>query len=69
MVRLTCDLATQAYAARRCEGKTDLEIRRCLNRYVGREVYRLITAPPTVPAGAELRAARSSAGVSFTIVA
>lgn len=70
MVRLTCDPTTQAYAARRrCEGKTDREIMRCLKRYVAREVYRLITTPPTITPGAELRAARTAAGISLASVA
>lgn len=67
MVRLTCDPATQAYAARRrSEGKTDREIKRCLKRYVAREIFRLITAPASVPAGPELRAARTTAHISLT---
>jgi len=70
MVRLTCDPATQAYAARRrTEGKTDREIMRCLKRYVAREIYRLITAPPAVPAGADLRAARTTASISLATAA
>lgn len=70
MVRLTCDPVTQAYAARRRgEGKTDREIMRCLKRYVAREVYRLITAPPAVPAGPELRIARTAAGISLATAA
>jgi transposase len=70
MVRLTCDAATRAYAERRRgEGKTDREIMRCLKRYIAREVYRLITVPPAVPQGAELRAARKAAGISLEAAA
>lgn len=59
MVRLTCDPATQAYAARRrAEAKTDREIMRCLKRYVAREVYRLLTEPPASTSG--LRPERGS---------
>jgi len=66
MVRLNCDPATQAYAARRrAEGKTDREIIRCLKRYVAREIYQLITNPPAVPSGADLRARRSAAGLTL----
>lgn len=37
------DPATKAYIERRCsEGKTDREIRRCLNRYIARELYRTL---------------------------
>lgn len=39
--RLRLDKETQAYAERRrAEGKTDREIRRCLKRYVARQIYR-----------------------------
>jgi len=39
--RLRCDAQTRAYAARRrAEGKTEREIKRCLKRYVARELYR-----------------------------
>jgi transposase len=49
ITRLRRDPATRAYAERRrAEGKTDREIRRCLGRYVTRQLYRqLETAPPT----------------------
>jgi transposase len=39
---------TQAYVARRtAEGKTTPEIRRCLKRYIARELYRTLTATMT----------------------
>jgi transposase len=45
MVRLRSCPTTQAYAARRAaEGKTSREIRRCLKRYITRELYRTLTA-------------------------
>ncbi|MDA8296592.1 MAG: IS110 family transposase [Actinomycetota bacterium] len=70
MVRLTCDERTKTYAARRrAEGKSDRDIVRCLKRYVAREVFRHLTAPETIPAGEELRAARQGAGLSLAIVA
>jgi transposase len=66
MVRLTCCERTQTYAnARRAEGKTRREIIRCLKRYVAREIYQLLTDPPTVPVGAELRAARTTAKLTL----
>ena len=44
---------TRAYLARRtAEGKTAREIRRCLKRYIARELYRQLTRsmkPPTNP--------------------
>jgi transposase len=43
LTRLTCDPATRAYVARRVgEGKTPREIRRCLKRYVARELFKLL---------------------------
>ncbi len=70
MVRLTCDQRTQDYAARRhTEGKTNREIMRCLKRYVAREIYGLLTDPPAVPNGADLRARRTAAGINLTVTA
>ncbi len=70
MVRMTCDPETQAYVARRrAEGKSHREIVRCLKRYVAREVYHLLTDPPPVPNGAELRVARNAAGISLATAA
>jgi transposase len=47
--RLRHDPATRAYAdRRRTQGKTDRDIKRCLKRYIARQLYRqLETAPPT----------------------
>ena len=37
------DAITKAYfERRRSEGKTDREIRRCLKRYIARELYRVL---------------------------
>jgi transposase len=42
------DPATQAYLARRrTEGKSDREIRRCLKRYIARQLFRALTAAMT----------------------
>ena len=39
--RLRLDKETQAYVERRrAEGKTDREIKRCLKRYIARQIYR-----------------------------
>jgi transposase len=47
LTRLRHDPATRAYATRRrAEGKTNREIRRCLVRYVARQLYRLLEANP-----------------------
>jgi len=70
MVRLTCCERTKTYATqRRAEGKTRREIIRCLKRYVAREIYQLLTHPPTVPVGADLRARRTTAKRSLADVA
>ena len=43
---------TRAYVARRtAEGKTTRKIRRCLKRYIARELYRPLTRSMTPPAG------------------
>jgi transposase len=42
------DPATQAYLARRqTEGTSDREIRRCLKRYIARQLFRTLTAAMT----------------------
>ncbi|WP_433304665.1 transposase [Actinoplanes sp. CA-030573] len=49
LTRLRLDPATRAYAERRrSEGRTDREIRRCLGRYVTRQLYRQLENPPAV---------------------
>lgn len=48
--RLRYDPATRAYAdRRRADGKTDREIKRCLKRYVARQLFRLLENPPPTP--------------------
>lgn len=48
--RLRYDPATRTYAERRrTEGKTDREIRRCLKRYIARQLYRHLEAGPPTP--------------------
>jgi transposase len=47
--RLRYDPATRAHAQRRrAEGKTNPEIRRCLVRYVARQLYRLLESQPAL---------------------
>jgi transposase len=47
LTRLRSDPATRASAQqRRAQGKTNREIRRCLVRYVARQLYRLLEANP-----------------------
>jgi transposase len=46
--RIRYDADTQAYVSRRtAQGKTPREIKRCLKRYVARELFRLLEHPPT----------------------
>jgi transposase len=46
--RLQRDPRTRVYAERRrAEGKTDREIKRCLKRYIARELYRRLETPPS----------------------
>jgi transposase len=48
--RLRHDPATRAYAERRrAEGRTDREIRRCLKRYIARQLYRQLEHHPLDP--------------------
>ncbi len=70
MVRLRCDERTQAYAARRrSEGKTTRDTIRCLKRHIAREIHRLLTNPPPVPHGADLRHRRLNANIALTAAA
>jgi transposase len=51
LTRLQHDPATRAYAARRlAEGKTPREIKRCLKRYVARQLFRILEASGPHPA-------------------
>jgi len=51
VTRMRDDPATRAYIARRtAEGKSEREIRRCLKRYITRQLYRAMTAAPALAA-------------------
>lgn len=46
--RLRYDPTTRAYAERRrADGKTDREIKRCLKRYIARDLFKLLENPPS----------------------
>ena len=46
LTRWRCDPRTHTYIAhRRAQGKSDREIRRCLKRYITRELYRALATP------------------------
>lgn len=48
ITRTTCHPDTRAYIARRtAQGKTRPEIRRCLKRYIARDLYRLLERAPS----------------------
>jgi hypothetical protein len=48
--RLRRDPQSRAYAERaRAQGKTDREIRRCIKRYITRQLYRQLENPPARP--------------------
>lgn len=48
--RIRYDQTTQQYVARRtAEGKTAREIKRCLKRYIARDLYRLLEDRPITP--------------------
>jgi transposase len=46
----TCQRTRAYIARRRAEGKTDPEIRRCLKRYIARELYRALNTSTTLTA-------------------
>lgn len=47
LARSRCDEATRSYIERRrAEGKSDREIKRCLKRYVARQLYRQLEGAP-----------------------
>jgi transposase len=49
VTRMRDDPTTRAYIARRtAEGKSEREIRRCLKRYITRQLYRAMTAAPAL---------------------
>jgi hypothetical protein len=51
LTRLRTDPVTRAYAQRRrAQGKTNREIKRCLVRYVARQLYRLLETQPALDA-------------------
>lgn len=70
IVRMATDARTKAYVdARTRDGKTKKEIIRCLQRYVAREIYHLLTNPSPAPDGADLRQQRTAAHISLQTAA
>lgn len=65
--RMRTDQRTIDYTQRRqAQGKTRREITRCLKRHIAREIYRLLTDPPPIPNGADLRRQRTHNGLTLT---
>jgi hypothetical protein len=63
LTRLRTDPATRAYATRRrAQGKTNREIKRCLVRYVARQLYRLLETQPALDATEERPPERAMMG-------
>ncbi len=66
LVRMSSDDHTKAYVTRRtAEGKSKREIIRCLKRHVAREMFKLLTHPPAVPHGNDLRVLRTRARLTL----
>ncbi|MGH3601901.1 MAG: transposase [Pseudonocardiaceae bacterium] len=54
LTRMRCCDKTRAYVARRtAQGKTPREIRRCLKRYITRELYRAVATAMSPTTGAD----------------
>lgn len=70
LVRMSCDERTRDYVAKKsAQGKSTREVMRCLKRAIAREVYKLLTNPPAIPAFEDLRPARHQRGLSLQTVA
>ena len=70
MVRLRVHQQSIDYAARRrAQGSTRRETIRCLKRHIAREIYRLLTHPPQVPHGTDLRRHRNQHGLTLDAAA
>ncbi|MBT2269950.1 transposase [Rhodococcus qingshengii] len=70
MIRSNSDERTRVYTARRtAEGKSPREISRCLKRHIAREVYSLLTTPPTIAGTDDLRPLRHRTGLAMHVAA
>ncbi|WP_349361780.1 transposase [Paenarthrobacter sp. PH39-S1] len=59
LVRMSKDQRTRDYVAKRtAEGKSKMEIMRCLKRYVAREIYRVLRNPRPASVTNDLRPRR-----------
>lgn len=70
LVRMSKDPRTRDYVAKRTtEGKSKLEVMRCLKRYVAREIYRVLKNPRPVPPTNDLRPKRQTRHITLTTAA
>lgn len=70
LVGMSKDQRTRDYVARGTEeGKDELEIMRCLKRYVSREIYRVRRNPRPAPVVNDLRPRRQALGYTQVAVA
>ena len=70
MVRLRVHQQSIDHAARRrAQPSTRRETIRCLKRHTAREIYRLLTHPPQVPHGTDLRQHRNQHGLTLDAAA
>ena len=70
MVRLRVHQQSIDYAAlRRAQRSTRPETIRCLKRHIAREIYQLLTHPPQVPHGTDLRRHRNQHGPTLDAAA
>ena len=70
MVRLRVHQQSIDYAARRrAQSSTRRETIRCLKRHIAREIYRLLTHPPQVPHGTDLRRHRNQHSLTLDAAA
>jgi len=69
--RMQRDPRTRAYVQRRTtEGMSKKEIIRCLKRFVAREIYDILTNPPTdLVTGEQIRELRTARQLTLTVVA
>jgi transposase len=66
LVRLSFEPRTQSYMERRrAEGKSKREVIRCLKRFVARELFALLTNPPEVFRGSQLRQMRDEIDIKL----
>ncbi len=70
LVRMRHHAPTRDYVTRRtAQGKTRAEIIRCLKRFVAREIYNVITNPPAIPTGHDIRQRRLQHDITLTSMA